>query len=172
MYSIGDRLKDARISKGLRLEDIENRTNIRIRYVKAIEDDHLEVLPGESYARTFVKLYADEVGFDGEQMASEFEDENQEFFKREALKNKKSTKQSRFNFRGNSDWGTVYDSLPMIIVIILFLAIIITIYVATSNINSEPEEPYINSDTEESTTIKIDEPNILEELFNHLVEMT
>lgn len=169
MYSIGDRLKDARISKGLRKEDIEKRTNIRTRYVKAIEEDRLEVLPGESYARTFVKLYADEVGFDGEQIAREFEGENRDFFKRQALKNKKKKKQSRFNLRENGNWAMVYDSLPMIIVIILFLAIIVTIYIASSAINSKPEEPYINADPEESTTIEKDESSLLNEPFDRLV---
>lgn len=169
MYSIWDRLKDARISKGLRKEDIEKRTNIRTRYVKAIEEDRLEVLPGESYARTFVKLYADEVGFDGEQIAREFEGENRDFFKRQALKNKKKKKQSRFNLRENGNWATVYDSLPMIIVIILFLAIIVTIYIASSAINSKPEEPYINADPEKSTTIEKDESSLLNEPFDRFV---
>lgn len=154
MYSIGDRLKDARMSKGLRVEDIQNRTNVRVRYIEAIEEGHLDILPGESYARTFVKLYAEEVGFDGEQFAKEFTDENKDYFEAQKMKKSKTTKRSRFSSNPDGNWATIHDSLPMIIVIGLLIAIVVAIYMAGSSINSDPDTPYIRSSSEETTFIQ------------------
>lgn len=151
MYSIGDRLKDARMSKGLRVEDIENRTNVRVRYIKAIEEGDLDVLPGKSYARTFIKLYAEEVGFDGEQFAREFEDKHHKYFKKREAK--QSKKNSRHKKTDNGNWETIQDSLPMIVVIVLIIAIIIAIYLGVKTLNSEPEEPIIQTGSAESMYI-------------------
>lgn len=151
MYSIGDRLKDARMSKGLRVEDIENRTNVRVRYIKAIEEGDLDVLPGKSYARTFIKLYAEEVGFDGEQLAREFEDKHHKYFKKREAK--QSKKNSRHKKTDNGNWETIQDSLPMIVVIVLIIAIIIAIYLGVKTLNSEPEEPIIQTGSAESMYI-------------------
>lgn len=151
MYSIGDRLKDARMSRGLRVEDIQKRTNIRERYIIAIEEGNLNILPGESYARTFIKLYAEEVGFDGEQLAREFEEKHHKYFKKQEAKQAK--KKSRLNKASDGNWATVHDSLPMIFVIVLLVMIVVAIYLGVKAINSEPDQPFIQSDSAETTYI-------------------
>lgn len=155
MYSIGDRLKDARMSKGLSIEDIQEATKIRRRYIEAIEESQLAVLPGESYARTFVKLYAEEVGFDGDQLAKEFEDENKQFFIEQEKKQaaKKKGKRRRFNPKNDGNIDTVIDSLPMIIAIVLIICIVVAIYIAGSSVNSSPDQSIINSDGSEPASI-------------------
>lgn len=64
MDYIGSQLKELRISKGLSIEDIQDATKIRTRYIQAIEEGNLEKLPGKFYEKAFIKSYSDVVNLD------------------------------------------------------------------------------------------------------------
>ncbi len=68
MQELGDLLREARLEKGMTLEDVENITKIRKRYLEAIEEGDFKVLPGTFYVRAFIKSYAETVGLDAEQV--------------------------------------------------------------------------------------------------------
>ncbi len=51
-------LRELRISAGLEIEDISGRTGINRRYLAAIEDGDFAVLPGDIYARGYIRGYA------------------------------------------------------------------------------------------------------------------
>jgi transcriptional regulator with XRE-family HTH domain len=55
---IGEIFKSKRIEMGLSLNDIENETKIRSRYLQAIEEENFEVIPGKVYLKGFIKTYA------------------------------------------------------------------------------------------------------------------
>ncbi|WP_170145318.1 helix-turn-helix domain-containing protein [Ammoniphilus oxalaticus] len=74
MSELGNTLKDARLKKGLQLEDIQNITKIQKRYLEAIEEGNLEILPGHFYARAFVKSYAEAVGLDPDVVLEQIKD--------------------------------------------------------------------------------------------------
>ena len=65
MQELGMELKNIRESKGLSLEQVQQDTKIRSRYLEAIEAGDLSVLPGMVYARGFIKSYAEYLGVDG-----------------------------------------------------------------------------------------------------------
>lgn len=64
---IGKQLKQIRESKGISLEEISQKTHIRLAYLKAIEADDFEALPSKTQTRGFLRLYTNELGaeFDG-----------------------------------------------------------------------------------------------------------
>lgn len=66
MSDLGQQLKDARMQKGLSLEDVQEMTKIRKRYLEAIEQGDFKVLPGSFYVRAFIKTYAEAVDLDPE----------------------------------------------------------------------------------------------------------
>ncbi|OWA33823.1 hypothetical protein B9G55_21040 [Saccharibacillus sp. O16] len=66
MSDLGQQLKDARLQKGLSLEDVQEMTKIRKRYLEAIEQGDFKVLPGSFYVRAFIKTYAEAVDLDAE----------------------------------------------------------------------------------------------------------
>lgn len=66
MSDLGELLKKAREQRGLSLEEIQEATKIRKRYLEAIESGDYKVLPGTFYVRAFVKTYAEMVGLDAE----------------------------------------------------------------------------------------------------------
>ena len=58
---LGTLLKKARQEKELTLDDIQERTKIRKKYLEAIEANDFDILPGKVYLKVFVKGYAREV---------------------------------------------------------------------------------------------------------------
>lgn len=58
MVEIGNTLREARRARGLTLEDVEEETKIRKKYIMALEMEQFEVLPGPIYAKAFLKNYA------------------------------------------------------------------------------------------------------------------
>ena len=72
MFEIGNSLREARLRQGLDLAEIERATKVRSRYLKALEEEHFEVLPGQTYVKGFLKAYADHLGLDGDLYVEEF----------------------------------------------------------------------------------------------------
>ncbi|CAM4238041.1 RodZ domain-containing protein [Paenibacillus tarimensis] len=75
MSELGNLLKKAREEKGYSLEDIQDLTKIRKRYLEAIEEGNYSVLPGNFYVRAFVKNYAETVGLDADEVLSMYQQE-------------------------------------------------------------------------------------------------
>lgn len=69
--SVGNKLREARTRRKLSLADVEEATKIRGRYLKAIENDEWDQLPGDTYARAFIRTYGRFLGLDGERLAEE-----------------------------------------------------------------------------------------------------
>jgi cytoskeleton protein RodZ len=68
---IGRLLEHKRKEQGLSLEEVEQATKIRKRYLTGLERDDYAVLPDAVYARGFLKTYANYLGLDGEAFALE-----------------------------------------------------------------------------------------------------
>jgi cytoskeleton protein RodZ len=62
--SIGQRLRDARQSRSLSLEEAAQATRIRVRYLAAMEEGDYEALPSAAQARGFLRAYAGYLGLD------------------------------------------------------------------------------------------------------------
>jgi len=71
---IGLVLEKARKERGLTLEEAEHATKIRKRYLAGLEREDFGALPDAVYARGFLKTYANYLGLDGEELASELRD--------------------------------------------------------------------------------------------------
>jgi cytoskeleton protein RodZ len=69
---IGPTLREARIRHHIDLIEIEQRTKIRVRYLRALENEEWDVLPGPTYTRSFIRTYASFLGLDGERLADDF----------------------------------------------------------------------------------------------------
>ena len=72
MFEIGYSLKSARERKGIGFPEAELATKIRAKYIRALEDEDFAVLPADTYARGFLRTYADYLGLDGEIYVDEY----------------------------------------------------------------------------------------------------
>lgn len=69
---IGEVLRKTRRRRKIELSQVEAATRIRVRYLRAIEDEDWDVLPGDVYARGFIRTYASYLGLDGQRLAGEY----------------------------------------------------------------------------------------------------
>jgi Helix-turn-helix domain/RodZ C-terminal domain len=69
---IGTTLREARIRRKIDLADIETQTKIRVRYLRALENEEWDLLPGPTYTRSFIRTYGIALGLDGERLADDF----------------------------------------------------------------------------------------------------
>jgi cytoskeletal protein RodZ len=72
MFQIGDSLREARARRGLSAEDVQKGIRIRERYLTALEEERWEMLPGEAYAKGFLRTYAEFLGLDGQLYVDEY----------------------------------------------------------------------------------------------------
>jgi Helix-turn-helix domain len=54
----------------MEIAEIEAATKIRSRFLGAIENEEWGALPGDAYARSFIRAYADHLGLDGARLAT------------------------------------------------------------------------------------------------------
>ena len=72
MGGIGESLRSTREAKGISLEQAEEDTKIRKRYLQALEDGDYDVIPGQVYAKGFLRNYANYLGLDQEEVMLEY----------------------------------------------------------------------------------------------------
>jgi|SRR6188472_567811 len=68
---VGKKLREARTRRKLTLQEVEAATKIRARYLQAIENEDWDQLPGDTYARAFIRTYGALLGLDGDGLAEE-----------------------------------------------------------------------------------------------------
>jgi cytoskeleton protein RodZ len=73
LFEIGASLTAAREAQGLVLADAERLTRLRAGYLRALEEDRFEALPGRTYARAFLRSYADALSLDADRFVAEFD---------------------------------------------------------------------------------------------------
>jgi cytoskeleton protein RodZ len=73
MSEISRRLRTARERAGLSIEDISAVTKIRVAALQAIERGQFERLPGDFYARAFLRTYAREVHLPPDEIVQEYD---------------------------------------------------------------------------------------------------
>lgn len=66
MAEIGSTLREARIRQSIDIGAVEDATKIRAKYLRALENEEFEVLPGPTYVKTFLRTYAEYLGLDAQ----------------------------------------------------------------------------------------------------------
>ncbi len=72
MFEIGNSLREARLRQGLDFPEIEQRTKIRGKYLRALEEEQFDLLPGQTYVKGFLRSYSEYLGLDGQLYVDEF----------------------------------------------------------------------------------------------------
>lgn len=157
---LGSLLKKTREKKGLSIEDIQEKTKIRKKYIEAIEENKFDILPGTVYLKVFVKGYAREVGLNYQELLSNYEVLNIEE-KRESKLNKDyldgakishSTKNNNKNKKG-------FLKIIFIVLLILFLSAA-ALYTYQYFSNAEIRLLSQQNEKEESTKIIEEKQNL------------
>jgi cytoskeleton protein RodZ len=72
MANIGDSLREARMRQHLDIADVESKTKIRAKYLRALENEEFGMLPGPTFVKTFLRTYAEALGLDPQVLVEEY----------------------------------------------------------------------------------------------------
>ncbi len=72
---VGDTLRQAREKQGLTIADVAGETSIREAYLEAIEKGNYDELPGDVYAKGFIRNYSKFLQIDGDALLQEYDAE-------------------------------------------------------------------------------------------------
>ena len=85
--TLSDKLKKARLENEFSLLDLHIKTNIQLKYLQALEDGDYKSLPGDIYARTWIKICADTLGLSSKELLENYLVEKETINKTIVLKN-------------------------------------------------------------------------------------
>jgi cytoskeletal protein RodZ len=72
MPEIGSSLREARMRERIDITEAEADTKIRGKYLRALENEEWDLLPGPTFVKSFLRTYADYLGLDGRMLVEEF----------------------------------------------------------------------------------------------------
>jgi cytoskeleton protein RodZ len=72
MAEIGQTLREARMRARVDITEVEARTKIRAKYLRAIENEEFGSLPGPVYVKSFLRTYGDFLGLDSRLLIDEY----------------------------------------------------------------------------------------------------
>ncbi|MGZ8688335.1 MAG: helix-turn-helix domain-containing protein [Gaiellaceae bacterium] len=72
MFEIGSSLREARMRQSLDFNEMEARTKVRAKYLRALEAEQFDQLPAHTYVKGFLRTYADSLGMDGQLYVDEY----------------------------------------------------------------------------------------------------
>jgi cytoskeleton protein RodZ len=72
MPEIGQTLRETRMRNRVDITEVEAGTKIRAKYLRALENEEWDLLPGPTFVKTFLRSYADYLGLDSRQLVEEY----------------------------------------------------------------------------------------------------
>jgi transcriptional regulator with XRE-family HTH domain len=72
MPEIGATLREARMRARIDVSEIEAQTKIRAKYLRALENEEWDLLPGSTFVKSFLRTYAQALGLDAKALIEEY----------------------------------------------------------------------------------------------------
>lgn len=172
MKEIGEYLRKTREEKGISLNEVQEKTKIRLRYLEAIEEGNLDVIPGEVYCRGFIVNYANAIGIDGNHLLEEYaatkkEEEKQLQLEADSANSKKESKgkiakeiklskEKKKTASSNNASSKVTSKFNLVLILCLIIPLIAGILL----INRIPGLSFFQKNMTETNEPKVNEPEV------------
>ncbi|MGK2879192.1 MAG: helix-turn-helix domain-containing protein [Solirubrobacterales bacterium] len=72
MGEIGETLRERRMALKIDVHEVEEATKIRAKYLRALENEEYDLLPGGAYAKSFLRTYAEYLGIDPRPLVDQY----------------------------------------------------------------------------------------------------
>jgi cytoskeleton protein RodZ len=72
MPEIGETLREARMRRRIDMTEVESATKIRGKYLRALENEEWDLLPGPTFVKTFLRTYAEYLELDSRLLVEEY----------------------------------------------------------------------------------------------------
>jgi cytoskeletal protein RodZ len=122
MGEIGEALRERRMSMKIDVHEVEEETKIRAKYLRALENEEYNLLPGPAYVKSFLRTYADYLNLDSRALVDHykttqerFEDEHAPFATRSERTNGDDSRRA---------WKVAVIVLVVIVAILIVLSLI------------------------------------------------
>lgn len=145
MSELGQQLREARLQKGMSLDDVQEVTKIRKRYLEAIEAGDYKVLPGSFYVRAFIKTYAEAVGINSDELLEGHKQDVPRTESEATMEPVIQKRASRSTGERNMKW------LPTLLMWTFPVLIVVVIYLVAINSNEPKDVPPAGSNDQAQT---------------------
>src|SRR5690349_1651503 len=72
MPEIGETLRETRMRRHIDMSEVEAATKIRAKYLRALENEEWDLLPGPTFVKTFLRTYAEYLELDPRGLVEEY----------------------------------------------------------------------------------------------------
>jgi cytoskeletal protein RodZ len=145
MADIGTTLREARIRARIDMSEVEARTKIRAKYLRAIENEEWDLLPGPVYVKSFLRTYGDFLGLDSRMLVDEYKRQYERPSDNEL---RPITSISRERERAAR--GPLIP--PWVLVGVVLIGIVVALYFVGSNKGGKSTPPSASTNSQTTTT--------------------
>lgn len=142
MASIGQELRRERELRGITLKEIADSTKINIRFLRALEEDRIDMLPEKFFTRGIIRSYAKYLGLDEQGALNTYLEDVRSQQKPEGPSQEKKPKESGRQEKAPKEKKTSWLSVVMVLIII---GLIIIMYFVLRQDGNAPEDPVVES---------------------------
>lgn len=161
MASIGQELKRERELRGISLKEIADFTKINIRFLRALEEDRLDILPEQFFTRGIIRTYAKYLGLDEQSVLNTYLEGLQA---QETQETSNENKKPEVSKSPESHPKEKKISLLFALMVLAILALIIVMYfVFRKDESPPPDTPKMESITQNTQEKPITTPLITQE---------
>jgi transcriptional regulator with XRE-family HTH domain len=150
MPEIGATLREARMRARIDISEIEAETKIRAKYLRALENEEWDLLPGPTYVRSFLRTYAEALGLDAKLLLEEYK-----------LRHERPSDHDLMPIAPPRRGGTAQRGRgrpprrgisPWVVVVVIVVGILVALYALGQGDNGEP--PTATTTTPRTTTTR------------------
>jgi cytoskeleton protein RodZ len=117
---IGSTLRETRMRKRIDIVEVESQTKIRAKYLRALENEEWDLLPGPTFVKTFLRTYGDFLGLDSKMLVEEYKQRFERPTPQDLLPFSPRSAGRRQRGRG---WGVPPFAIVSVIVVLLLGAL-------------------------------------------------
>src|SRR5690349_10524460 len=152
MPDIGTTLREARMRARIDISELEAETKIRAKYLRALENEEWDLLPGPTYVKSFLREYADALGLDGKLLVAEYKlrNEGPSDFEMQPISPRTARQRQRQRERGRATSGAMRDVLVAVVVLLVIGGLILIGRVGGSD-NSDSGGPPVSTPAKKTT---------------------
>ncbi|HEX3802638.1 MAG TPA: helix-turn-helix domain-containing protein [Solirubrobacteraceae bacterium] len=154
MAEIGSTLREARMRARIDISEVEAGTKIRAKYLRALENEEWDLLPGPVYVRSFLKTYGDYLGLDSRLLIDEFKRRYERPMEHEVMAMASTARERERHRDRHRSPNRIAGALlsPRSVIVVALVVIVVALYVIGSQTGGSNNSGNGNVATPPTTT--------------------
>ena len=168
MASLGQDLRRERELRGISLKEISSSTKISLRFLEALEEDRLDIIPGNFFIKAILKSYAKFIGLEEDYVLNKFYEASLE------LKQSQESKQTKRKTRPRitKNVKKLMYFIALLIILFTFLFLLYHLFFLKKQATPAIEEPKASTRLQEENELPPSRTEPLAELLTEEENLT